>query len=207
MHKDHFKNTSYELIAGIAKAIGNAHRLEILELLANGSKSVEALAKEARLSIANASQHLQILKKHKLVEIRRSGTTIHYSLPDKSIIEIMRNLHLTAKNQLPELANIINDYRKEQGIQEYTINHLPDEDHILLDIRPAKEYWNGHKDGAINVQIDKLEKAIPHLQKDKLIITYCRGELCTYADDAVRILREEGFNAFRLNEPIMMISA
>ncbi|MEN8247868.1 MAG: metalloregulator ArsR/SmtB family transcription factor [Bacteroidota bacterium] len=206
MQKADYKDATYTLIAGIAKAMGNPHRLEILELLINGAKNVEAIAKETRLSVANASQHLQLLKQHKLVTIRKEGTTIYYSLSNESIVHIINNLHTTAKSQLPELGMTIRQFRSSYGSNKHSIDQLPEEDHILLDLRSSSEFNHAHKRGAINIPIQNLNTAMRQMDKGKMIVAYCRGELCTYADEAVKVLRQAGFNAVRLNEPVLEIA-
>lgn len=207
MDKNEFKSHGFELIASIAKAMGNAHRLELLELLANGPKYVEELAREARLGISNASQHLQKLKQYKLVETRRQATSIYYRLADESILKLINSLHRTAHSQLPELEIAINDFRKQFGTDKAVVKDEPEEDYILLDVRSKDEFNNGHRQGAINIPHYNIGKSTHRLDKNKLIIAYCRGELCTLADEVVRRLREAGFNAVRLRDTVIMKSA
>ncbi len=207
MGKNEFKEQGFELIASIAKAMGNAHRLELLELLANGPKYVEELAHEARLGISNASQHLQTLKQYKLVETRREGTSIYYMLADESILSLINLLHQTAHRQLPELAHTINDFRKQFGTDKAVIKDELEEDYMLLDVRTKDEFSYGHRHGAINIPHYQIGKSLNQLDKNKLIVAYCRGELCTLADEVVRQLRDAGFDAVRLQDTVMMKSA
>ncbi|MCF6222622.1 MAG: metalloregulator ArsR/SmtB family transcription factor [Flavobacteriaceae bacterium] len=203
MHHVDFKENSYRLIANIAKALGNAHRLELLELVSNGPKNVEELAKEARLSFANTSQHLQILKQLNLVKTKRVFTSIIYSVADTSIPLLLKYLHKTAYNQSLELKHTILDFRKQTGITSVEINDISDTNYILLDVRSESEFNFGHKKGAINIPYAIIDKSMNTLDKDKLIVAYCRGELCTFADKVVKHLQEAGFNAVRLKEIIM----
>ena len=205
--KNDFKDKGYELIASVAMAMGNAHRLEMLELLANGPKSVIVLAREARISIANASKHLQKLKQYNLVKTKRKSNTINYSLADESVLKLIMSLHKTAYNQITDLKLTIDEFRKEYGTDKAVVKSMPDEDYILLDVRDRKEYNHSHRHGAINIPHYHIGKSLNQLDKNKMIIAYCRGELCTLADEVVRQLREAGFNAVRLQDIVMMKSA
>lgn len=207
MNNSKFKDKGYELVSSIARVMGNPHRLEILELLANGAKSVEEIAREARIKLSNASQHLQKLKRYKLVTTRRKGTMVYHLLADERIISLVESLHRTAYNQLPELKLTINEFRKNYGTDEASIKSFPDEDYILLDVRSATEYNYGHRQGAVNIPHYHIGKSTHRLDKNKLIIAYCRGELCTLADEVVQQLRAAGFNAVRLQDIVMMKSA
>jgi len=207
MEKNEFKDQGYELISSVAKAMGNAHRLELLELLANGPKSVEELAREARISVANASQHLQKLSQYKLVKTRRQQVTIYYRLANESVLKLIMALHKTAYSQLKELKHTITHFREQFGTDQAAIRTLPDEDYILLDVRPESEYRHGHRPGAINIPHYNLRVSMGTLDKTKLIIAYCRGELCTLADEVVQQLNAAGFRAKRLEDIVMMKSA
>lgn len=207
MDKNEFKNKGYELISAVAKAMGNAHRLELLELLANGPKSVEELTREARLTFTNASAHLQKLKQYKLVKTRRDVNTIYYMLADASVLKLILTLHQTAYNQLPELKLAINEFRQQFGTDKAVVKDRPREDYVLLDVRSPDEFKHGHRHGAINIPHYHIGKSIDRLDKHKLIVAYCRGELCTLADEVVRQLRDAGFNAVRLQDIVIMKSA
>ena len=207
MKNNEFKDRGYELISSVAKAMGNAHRLELLELLANGPKSVEELTREARLTLTNASAHLQKLKQYNLVKTKRNATTINYMLADDSILKLIMALHKTAYSQITELKLTIDEFRKEYGTDKAVIKDEPKEDYVLLDVRSDVEYNHGHRHGAINIPHYHIGKSLNLLDKNKLIVAYCRGELCTLADEVVRQLREAGFNAVRLQDIVIMKSA
>ncbi|RLD20257.1 MAG: hypothetical protein DRI71_10655, partial [Bacteroidetes bacterium] len=181
--------------------------LELLELLANGPKSVIALAKEARISIANASKHLQKLKQYNLVKTKRNANTINYMLADASVLKLITALHKTAYSQITDLKITIDEFRKEYGTDKAVVKDEPKEDYILLDVRSDVEYNYGHRQGAINIPHYHIGKSLDRLDKNKLIVAYCRGELCTLADEVVRQLREAGFNAMRLQDIVIMKSA
>ena len=207
MKKSEFKDQGYELISSVAKAMGNAHRLELLELLVNGSKNVDELAKEARITVANTSHHLQILKQYKLVKSRRKYTSVYYQLADESVLKLIIALHKTAYSQLIELKHTITHFREQFGTDQDTLSTLPDKDYILLDVRPEPEYRYGHRPGAINIPHYNLKIAMGTLDKNKLIVAYCRGELCTLADEVVQQLNAAGFRAKRFEDIVMVKSA
>ena len=207
MQKSEFKDQGYELISAVAKAMGNAHRLELLELLVNGPKNVDELAKEARMTVANTSHHLQKLKQYKLVKSRKKYTSVYYQLADDSVLKLIVALHKTAYNQLTELKHTITHFRAQFGTDKAAQRELPQEDYILLDVRPVKEFKHHHRHGAINIPHHHLSKSLGQLNKDKLIVAYCRGELCTLADEVVQKLNTAGFRAVRLEDIVMMKSA
>lgn len=207
MEKGDFKDQSYGLVAGVAKALGNPHRLELLELLASGSKKVEELAVEARMTVGNASQHLQRLKEQRLVKTRRRQTTIFYSLADESVLKLLLALHKTAYNRLTELKHTISAFRSHYGTDTASVRNLPNEDYILLDVRPAPEFRHAHRLGAINIPHYRIDVEMGTLDKEKLIVAYCRGELCTLADEVVQKLNANGFSAVRLEDILMTKSA
>ena len=207
MTKNELKDRGYDIIGQIAKAMGHAHRLELLELLGNGPKSVIKLAREARMSVANTSQHLQKLKQAGLVKTRRSFNTIYYRLADPVILPAIRGLHQIAASQRPDMTALLQSFRKNYGTDTAVVYSLPDEEHILLDVRPPEEYAWSHHRRAMNIPYYRLDKEMHRLDKNKLIVAYCRGELCTYADEVVARLLAAGYRAVRLAEPVMMKSA
>ena len=207
MKKSEFKDQGYELISSVAKAMGNAHRLELLELLVNGPKNVDELAREARITVANTSHHLQKLKQYKLVKSRKKYTSVYYQLADESVLKLIIALHKTAFSQLTELKHTITHFRQQFGTDQAALRELPQEDYILLDVRPVKEYKHHHRHGAVNIPHLHLSKSLGQLNKDKLIVAYCRGELCTLADEVVQKLNNAGFRAVRLEDIVMMKSA
>ena len=189
----------------MVKAMANPHRLEIIDLLAQSDRTVEEIAAETEMSVANASQHLQILKASNLVEIKREGNFIRYRLGDKSIYKSWYNLREIGFERVPEIEKLINDYREKKNVLEAV--SIPDLMHrmkakkiILLDIRPVEEYNAGHLPDALSVPIDKLPAILKKLPKNKHYVAYCRGSFCVFADDAVQLLKKNGFNARRLEE-------
>jgi len=198
-----FKESLYGLYARIGKGLSNPSRLEILELLAQGERTVESLAAEIGLSTANASQHLQALKQASLVLSRRQGLFIHYSLADPAVFELSRAVRLVAERRLGDLAHLV---RREFGDRpdaeavsfEELMARLRRQDIMVLDTRPASEYAAGHIAGAISVPVDELKQRLRRLPKHKEYVAYCRGPYCVYADRAVELLRKSGRRARRL---------
>ncbi len=207
MKSIHLKEISFSIIANIAKGIGHPHRLELLELVSQGSKSVEALAKEARMSFANTSQHLQRLKQLKLVTTKRQFTTVYYSIADASIPLLIKMLHQTAFNLSADFKHTLLAYQKEAKVKTITMDELASKDYLMIDVRPTEEYQFGHRAEAINIPHTKLSSSMNKLDKQKLIVAYCRGELCSYADKVVEVLTKVGYNAVRLKDIIMTKSA
>lgn len=198
-----FKERLYAEFARIGKALANPHRLELLDLLAQGSRSVEDLAREAGLTIANASQHLQLLRSAQLVESRREGLYVYYRLPDDTVIRLWQALREVGESRLAEVdrvvATFLHDRSELDAVDADTLlQRLRDDGAVVLDVRPSVEYRAGHIAGARSIPIDELEPRLGELPKDGEIIAYCRGPYCVYADEAVALLRERGFNAKRL---------
>jgi len=198
-----FKDGLYELYARIGKALSSPSRLEILELLAQGERTVESLAGEIGLSTANASQHLQALKQASLVQTRRDGLFIHYSLADPAVFELSRAIRLVAERRLGDLERLV---RQEFGDRpdaeavsfEDLMARLRRGDIVVLDTRPPNEYAAGHIAGAISVPVAELKGRLHRLPRNKEYVAYCRGPYCVYADRAVELLRKSGRRARRL---------
>ncbi|MEC5144193.1 metalloregulator ArsR/SmtB family transcription factor [Chitinophaga sp. 212800010-3] len=205
MNKRDFKDKVYAELSKVTKALSNPHRLEIVDLLAQGPFSVEEIANYTGMSVANASQHLQTLKNAKLVSITRNGNFIHYSLAGENVFNAWSGLRELGLVYNAEIEKIVTDFRKGYG----EINAVPAEtlakmvannEVILLDVRPEEEYNRGHIHRAISMPVDKLGKHLKNLPKSKMIVAYCRGPFCVYADEAVAILKKKGYKASRMNE-------
>ena len=205
MDKREFKNKVYSLLSQMIKAMANPHRLEIIDLLAQSHRTVEEIATETEMSVANASQHLQVLKSSNLVEVKREGNYIRYRLADETIYKSWYNLREIGFDRVPEIEKLINDYREKKNVLEAVsisdlMQRMKTKKIILLDIRPVEEYNAGHLPDAISVPIEKLPAILKKLPKNKEYVAYCRGSLCVFADDAVQLLKKKGFNARRLEE-------
>lgn len=200
-----FKDRLYGQYARVGKALGNPHRLEILELLAQSERTVESLADEGGLSMANTSQHLQVLRAAGLVDTRREGLFIHYRLADDAVVPLSMALRTVAERRLAELERLVRQEFKHRD--EVEPISLPDllkrarrDDIVVLDTRPEHEYRAGHIRGALSVPVDELQRRLRSLPTGKEYVAYCRGPYCVYADRAVEILRTSGRRARRLKD-------
>jgi rhodanese-related sulfurtransferase/DNA-binding MarR family transcriptional regulator len=198
-----FKDRLYGQFARIGKGMASPHRLEFLELLAQGERTVDSLAKETGLSLANASQHLQALREAGLVESRKQGLFVHYRLSDPSVLELSRAIRIVAERRLAELDRLVREHFGDRsrpvpvGMAEL-MERARSGDVVILDARPAHEYAAGHIAGALSLPVDELKERLAKLPKSKEYVAYCRGPYCIYADQAVKLLRESGRKARRL---------
>jgi rhodanese-related sulfurtransferase/DNA-binding transcriptional ArsR family regulator len=207
LEMDHrpFKSQVNEQFTRIAKAIANTHRLELVDLLAQGERSVEELAIATALSIANASQHLQVLREVHLVESRKEGQRVYYRLADPEVFKLLQVIRDVAVHQLAEVDRIVNTYvSARQSLEPVTptelLDRLRDPGLVVLDVRPVMEYRQGHIAGARSIPIDELAARLHELARDQEIVAYCRGPYCVFADEAVELLSAQGYHARRLQE-------
>jgi rhodanese-related sulfurtransferase/DNA-binding transcriptional ArsR family regulator len=201
-HRD-FKDRLYGQFARIGKALASPHRLELIELLAQGERSVDALAAEAELSLANASQHLQVLREAALVESRKVGLHVRYRLAAPEVFELTRALRTVAEHRFAELDRLVHEHFGDRSDPEPVrmdelIKRANSGGIVILDTRPASEYAAGHIAGAISVPVDELQERLRRLPKGKEYVAYCRGPYCVYADRAVELLRANGRKARRM---------
>ena len=200
-----FKDRLYGQYARIGKAIANPHRLEMLELLAQSGRTVESLASELHLSIANASQHLQVLRAAGLVDSTRHGLFIEYRLADASVFELCRSIRTAAEHRLAELERLIRaEFASREDLPEAVsmddlLARARRNDVVILDARPVNEFAAGHIPGALSVPVDALRQRLKSLPARKEFVAYCRGPYCVYADKAVDLLRKSGRRARRLD--------
>ncbi len=200
-----FKDRLYGQFARIGKALASPHRLELLELLAQGERTVDALAGESGLSLANASQHLQTLRAAGLVEARKAGLHVHYRLADDSVYALTCALRTAAEHRLAELDRLVREHFGNRSDPEPVGMHellrrASSGQVVILDTRPALEYAAGHLPGALSVPVDELKQRLKDLPKNKQYVAYCRGPYCIYADRAVEVLRASGRRATRLSD-------
>jgi rhodanese-related sulfurtransferase len=205
MEKRVFKDKVYSILAGMIKAMANSHRLEIVDLLGHGEKSVEEIAGETNMSVANASQHLQVLKQSNLVQIRRDGNFILYRLANDNVYKSWKDLREIGMENLAEVEKVVKDFRaKKSSLEPVRIDELvsrmKSSNIILLDVRPEQEFNAGHIPDAINIPADQLRSRLGELKKSKQYIAYCRGPFCVFADEAVQLLTQNGFKVKRLEE-------
>jgi rhodanese-related sulfurtransferase len=195
----------YSLVARVADAAANPHRLELLDLLVQAPRTVEQLAEAAHMSVANTSQHLQRLKRAGLVAGERHGTFITYRIASPAVARLWVELRVVAEEQLAEVDRAMDAYRpRRRDFSQITAadlaRRLDAGDVILLDARPRLEYEAGHLPGAISMPVDELARRVTDLPAQAYFVTYCRGPLCVYADQALEILQAHGRQGKRLEE-------
>ena len=200
-----FKDRLYGQFARLGKALANPHRLEMLELLAQGERTVDSLATEIGLSLANASQHLQALRQAALVESRKDGLFVYYRLADPDVFELSKVIRSVAERRLAELDRLVHDhFGNRAGAEPVPMDELlkraRSRQVVILDTRPASEYIAGHFPGALSIPVDDLQRRLKELTKGKDYVAYCRGPYCIYADRAVELLQAKGRRARRLVE-------
>lgn len=200
-----FKDRLYGQLARIGKALSSPHRLEILELLAQGERAVESLSTEIGLSIANTSQHLQALRQAMLVDSRKEGVFVFYRLSHPSVVDLSKAVRSVAEYQLADLHRLVREHFGDRSDAEPVemdelLKRARSKTVVVLDTRPANEYAAGHIAGALSVPVDDLQRRLRQLPKGKEYVAYCRGPYCVYADRAVEILKAHGRRARRLRE-------
>lgn len=201
--KRQFKSALYEQFARISRAMANPHRLELLDLLTQGERTVEDLARETALSVANASQHLQTLRSANLVAVRRDGLYAHYRLADQSVRDLWLTLRAVGESRLADVQQVVQSFLHDRSpLQALGIDDLrqriASDSVLLLDVRPALEYGAGHLPQARSIPIDELSSRLHELPVEQPIVAYCRGPYCVFADEAVALLTARGYSAYRL---------
>lgn len=199
------KNQLFEQFAELARVLGHAHRLELLEHASQGERSVERLAQLTGLSVANASQHLQHLRRAGFVQSRREGNRVLYRIGDGPILPLLSALHSYAEHSQAEVREIVSDYfdkmdHLEPVAREELFGRLRDGAVTLLDVRPEDEFALGHLPGAINMPFNEIEHRLSQLPTDREIVAYCRGPYCVLSFEAVALLRAKGYRIRRLKD-------
>ncbi|GAC1397601.1 MAG: metalloregulator ArsR/SmtB family transcription factor [Ktedonobacteraceae bacterium] len=205
--KRQYKHLLYEQFARLGKALSNAHRLELLEVLMQCERTVEALASETGMSVANTSQHLQVLRTAHLVETRREGTSMYYRVMSKEVSTLWLSLRRAGETHLAEVDRVVETFLQDRHllppIEADELLHLLDTDQvILLDVRPGAEYAVAHLPHARSMPVAELEARLVEVPLEKEIIAYCRGPFCVFADEAVALLRARGYRARRLEHGV-----
>ena len=198
------KAALFDALASVARALGSGRRAEIVDLLAQGERSVDEIASEIDQSVANTSQHLQVLVRAGLVRSRREGTRVIYRLASERVSELWAAVRDVAVRQVAEVGVLADEYlgardEVEQLSAEELQQRLARDQVVLLDVRPEPEYRAGHIAGARSAPLDELRSLLPTLPRRKELVAYCRGPFCVYADDAVRLLQDRGLKARRLD--------
>jgi rhodanese-related sulfurtransferase/DNA-binding transcriptional ArsR family regulator len=202
-----FKDQLYEQFARVGKALASPKRLELLDLLGQGERTVESLAKEASLSLANCSQHLQVLREARLVEARKDGLYVFYRLADEAVGAFWLALRSLAESRLADIERLVRDYfETPESLEPIDRHELLDRARqglvTVIDVRPFEEYLSGHIPGAVSVPVEELERRLGDMPRDLEIIAYCRGPYCVYAVKAVELLKKRGFKTRRFEEGI-----
>jgi rhodanese-related sulfurtransferase len=203
-----FKDSIYEQFARLGKAVSAPKRLELLDLLCQGPRTVEGLAEQAAISVANASQHLQILRAARLVEAEKKGFYVEYRLADDQVCRFFHSLRGLAETRLAEVEQVTRAYLEERGAMEAVqstelLRRVRDGEVTVLDVRPSEEYRAGHIPGALSVPLPELKKRLADLPKNREVVAYCRGPYCVMAIDAVELLRKKGFKAHRMEQGVV----
>jgi rhodanese-related sulfurtransferase/DNA-binding transcriptional ArsR family regulator len=210
--KREFKDAVYEQLARAGKALSSPKRVEMLDLLTQRPRTVEALAAEVDTTVANASQHLQILVGSGLVEAKKTGRFVCYRLADAKVAEFLRTFRVLAERRLAEIEQIkrrfLHDPESFEPVDEETLlQRIRQGGIVTIDVRPVEEYQHAHLSGAISLPLGELRNRLDELPRDKQIVAYCRGPYCLMAPEAVRILRSHGFQAYRLEAGIADLGA
>ena len=198
------KAALFDAFASVAQALGSGRRAEIVDVLAQGERSVEELATEIDQSVANTSHHLQLLARAGLVRSRRAGTRIYYRLASDRVGELWVAVREVAERHVAEVHVLAEEYLGERdGVEQVAADELEQRlakgTVIVLDVRPEPEFRAGHIPGALSAPLDSLPQVAAKLPRRREIVAYCRGPYCVYADDAVRLLRQRGLKARRLD--------
>lgn len=205
LQKRAFKDKVYGELATLTRSLGNPHRLEIIELLAQAEFSVEQIAEQTNLSIANASQHLQVLKTAQVVDTHRSGNFIYYRLANADVFRAWKALRALGVERNANIGKVVTEFRKSKfdggsvTIADLT-RKIKSGKVTILDVRPEYEFNEGHIAQAVSIPIDQLSKRLKELPKRSEVVAYCRGPFCVFADEAVAILSKAGYKATRLEE-------
>jgi rhodanese-related sulfurtransferase/DNA-binding transcriptional ArsR family regulator len=195
----------FEHLAAVARALGSAHRLELLELLAQTERSVDELAGLSGLTVANASQHLQHLRRFGIVEARREGQHVIYKLADAEVVGLLGALSRVTRRNVGAVEKLLNSYFRERDNLEPVsrkelLRRMREGLVTVIDTRPVEEFAAGHLPGAINLPLSELKRRLHELPRDQEVVAYCRGQYCVLSYEAVSQLRKRGFKAVRLED-------
>ena len=201
--REAYKARLFGQFAQIGRALAGARRLELLELLAQGERGVEELARASGMSVANTSQHLQVLRQARLVEARKEGLHVRYRLADEKVFALWQALRDLGRERLAELDRLAAEFFQERHeFEPVTMaelrRRLKEERVVVLDVRPEEEYAAGHIAGAVSLPVEEVPRRLPEVPRGPEVVAYCRGPWCLLADQAVHALRGAGIPARRL---------
>jgi rhodanese-related sulfurtransferase len=205
--KRDFKDASYGQLARIGKALASPKRLELLDLLCQAERTVEALAAETKMSVANTSQHLQVLQGARLVETTKNGRFVVYRLADALVSDFFRSFRVLAQDRLAEIEQIRRRFFSEGDAldpvdRETLLERVQHKRAIVIDVRPRNEYLASHIAGALPIPMEQLKQRLSEVPRNKEVVAYCRGPFCVLAKEAVEVLRSHGFRATRLEDSV-----
>lgn len=200
-----FKDALFAQFAQIGAAFGSPKRIEIIDVLAQGERHVDVIARETGLTVANTSRHLQVLRGANLVATRREGPHVYYRLADPVVLHGYRALQSLSEARLAEVSRLVTDYfGSTDGFEPVEkaelLQRARGRDVVVLDVRPTEEYAAGHIAGAVSIPLAQLERRLSELPRSRRIVAYCRGPYCVLAAEAVRLLRKRGMHAVRLKD-------
>ena len=203
-----FKDAIYEQLARLGKAVAAPKRLELLDLLCQGPRTVEVLADQASLSVANTSQHLQVLRAARLVEAEKQGLHVEYRLAGEDVCEFFLALRNLAEGRLAEIELVTREYLGRRDAMETVagvelLRRVKSGEVTVLDVRPSEEYRAGHIPGAVSIPLGELKARFKELPKNREVVAYCRGPYCVFAIEAVELLRKKGFAAHRMQQGVL----
>jgi rhodanese-related sulfurtransferase/DNA-binding transcriptional ArsR family regulator len=200
-----FKDALYSQFARIGHALASPKRIELLDLLGQGEKTVEALAEHVATPIKNTSAHLRVLRQARLVETRRDGTYVYYRLADDDVLRLLRTFEALSHSRLADVQHVVRLYLDgKDELEPLSLKELRrlmrDGDVTVVDVRPAEEFEAGHIPGALSVPVPELKRRLREIPKNREVIAYCRGRYCVYSLEAVTLLRKHGYRARRADE-------
>lgn len=198
-----FKDAIYEQFARLGKAVSAPKRLELLDLLSQGPRTVEALAEHASISVANASQHLQVLRAARLVDAEKKGLYVEYRVAGDEVSRFFLALRRLAETRLAEVDQVTRSYLDGRGSMEAVdgeelVRRVKAGEVTVLDVRPTEEYSAGHLPRAVSIPLGELKARLKELPRNREVVAYCRGPYCVMAVEAVELLRKKGFKAYRM---------
>lgn len=207
MNDRQYKDTVFGLIARVGKGVSSPKRIELLDVLAQGPRTVEVLADEAGQTVANASQHLKVLRAAGLVEASKSGLFVTYRVAGEHVVEFFRALRKLAEERMAEIERVTRTYLASRRVMETIdrkelVRRVRAGEVAVLDVRPRMEYRAGHLPGALSIPLRELLQRLKDIPKSREIVAYCRGPYCVLAVHAVKLLRQKGFRAFRLEDGV-----
>jgi rhodanese-related sulfurtransferase/DNA-binding transcriptional ArsR family regulator len=203
-----FKDIVFEQFARIASAFASAKRLEMIDVLAQGERDVESLAKQVGMTIANTSRHLQIMKGVRLVETRRKGVQIFYRLADEKVYRCWKELQELAESRVAEIREVVRAFYQEQDAletltREQLWQRMQEQSVTVIDVRPQEEYRQGHLPGALVISLSELKDKLKELPRDREVVAYCRGPYCVLSAEAIKILKAAGIRSVRFKDSVL----